>query len=49
MGNTVAGGEQSGSPEPAQGQRPPTTPPATPERCESRQKRKSKLEYCVYF
>ena len=49
MGNTAAGGEQSGSPEPAQGRRPPTTPLATPERRESRQKRKSKLEYCVYF
>ena len=53
MGNTIAG-EQSGSPEPAQGRRPPMAPPATPsatpERSQrSRQKRKSKLEYCVYF
>ena len=45
MGNTVPGGEQSGTPEPAEGRRPPATPPATPERPErSRQKRKSKLE-----
>ena len=41
MGNTVPGGEQSGSPELAEGRRPPATP-ERPER--SRQKIKSKLE-----
>ena len=30
MGNRVAGGEQAGSSEPAQGPRPLTTPPARP-------------------
>ena len=61
MGNRVAGGEQAGSSEPAQGPRPlttpparslttpPVTPPAMTERRESRQKIKSKLEYCIYF
>ena len=50
MGNRVAGGEQAGSSEPAQGPRPLTTPPATPPAMtESRQKIKSKLEYCIYF
>ena len=61
MRNRVAGGEQAGSSEPAQGPRPlttaparplttpPATPPATTERRESRQKIKSKLEYCIYF
>ena len=53
MVNRVAGGEQAGLSEPAQGPWPLTTPPATPpattERRESRQKIKSKLEYCIYF
>ena len=61
MGNRVAGGEQAGSSESAQGPRPLTTPPARPlttppatppamtEKRESRQKIKSKLEYCICF